>query len=1085
MATPIYLGLPQYEQSAQRKLKILAPVLEQFDPSVTGAIQALDETRLQRGQAPLTREQTLLALQAAQSGQAVTPAPEPSPWDFFGNVGRDVRDLVTSIPRIPHALYEEARALPSLPQTLSDALGRGDVAGALQAPGVRLLPGTFVASSILGGQAEQLARHPVYTLLDVLPAAKPLGKAATKTAIGAKVARGGKAAGQALSRTKLGGLAAETFGKRAREVTRIVSTENEKLARAMVPGMNVPDLDPFWVDALRFARKEKRKYNISEERFAELTESLQRGDWHRKQWSPDEQHVGQLLKDEAERRRAYGIAQEARLAAVPEHLAAGRKLTWSMDQMKRYKTLQRQRDKANVKRLNVLSELQRQIVPHSGIREVDELLDLLQTDPAAAQRRAKGFARRTKRSLPFDTAGVSHLSTEHAKLAARMKRIDESMRRIVPAEMMPIVTGQVREQVQSLIDSGLHESLAHIPRKELAKIRQDAELSWRNLPEDLKPVWIPHVSPGGEAKLTYPKITEVVQKPRSLKTRTIAETPYVKNPIVAFEHDALEHLAEQGTVHALQQIGENQMLGARTVSQLKHEFSKAAEARATYDRRYDVEGHLEKIINEQYVPYQPEQWIKQRKVRLSLGTSADPVMIPKTVSNTLDRLFHQQAGPYAQVMDLPMKIFRTSVLPLSPRWQFNNFFGNLMMTAAEDPGILLELGKARRALKEGKIPIGVGTSVPREMQSWMTGAGTKMGTLFRKAMGERVGTGAVTAYDRVTRAGGKIIEASFDANAFVDDLFRSAAYLRGESKALRAGATTTEAQARGITLARKVLQTWDELTPIERSITRYVFPFYSWMRHITRYVMRYGADHPVRIEILSKLAKNEAEDWPTGYPELFRSAFFLGKPDKDGVIRSVQLKPLNPFESVANMFTLGGFVSSVNPILQTTLETMGVDTMQGSAELYPDLDYDPTTGRLVSKSRPWLSKLTANVIPQSEVISQVLMQSSEYKQLLRTNPDAAQRMLRSMLGVPNVFRRVNLPQEISKAEIARNETFRSAFNEAVRSGSLDDPRYPMMQPLLRQVAELQAQGTLAPFTPQEGQQRLENAQEALKRTFVP
>jgi hypothetical protein len=60
-------------------------------------------------------------------------------------------------------------------------------------PGIRMVPGTYTAGNILSGNAQQLAQHPLFTLLDVLPIAGHVGEAAAGLKFGAAAGDVGKA----------------------------------------------------------------------------------------------------------------------------------------------------------------------------------------------------------------------------------------------------------------------------------------------------------------------------------------------------------------------------------------------------------------------------------------------------------------------------------------------------------------------------------------------------------------------------------------------------------------------------------------------------------------------------------------------------------------------------------------------------------------------------------------------------------------------------------------------------------------------------------------------------------------------------
>jgi hypothetical protein len=265
---------------------------------------------------------------------------------------------------------------------------------------------------------------------------------------------------------------------------------------------------------------------------------------------------------------------------------------------------------------------------------------------------------------------------------------------------------------------------------------------------------------------------------------------------------------------------------------------------------------------------------------------------------------------------------------------------------------------------------------------------------------------------------------------------------------------------------RKVMMNWDTLTPNERSIMRYVFPFYGFMSHILRYAFNYPIDHPFRASILSNFARNEVNDYGTGLPEKFLNNFFFGHPNAQGMTNSLNLKPFNPFRDVANYFTLAGFAGATNPIFTTIAQQLGIDTTTGGPDLYPHLQYNKDTGRLGATSPNILQSLLENTLPQSRVLTS-LLNGSEFRQLSRTSPSSARSLVLSDLGIPQLIQPVNIPAEVSKAELARERSQSLAMSSALRTGNDTSAlRYPLLAPLIGQIRTLQGQGQLAAYQPQ-------------------
>ena len=116
--------------------------------------------------------------QAALQRRLPVEGRQVSPWDVPGNFLSDLRGIVGSIPRLlnPMTWLREAAAIPSIPSHVSQALdaGKNIVEAVASAPGVRMLPGSFLASNVT--HPVELLRHPLFTALDVLPVAGEVAK---------------------------------------------------------------------------------------------------------------------------------------------------------------------------------------------------------------------------------------------------------------------------------------------------------------------------------------------------------------------------------------------------------------------------------------------------------------------------------------------------------------------------------------------------------------------------------------------------------------------------------------------------------------------------------------------------------------------------------------------------------------------------------------------------------------------------------------------------------------------------------------------------------------------------------------------
>lgn len=203
---------PRYQQNLTtltNKYQELSPFVAQLSPAVRDSLIGMDSRRVATGAPPLTRQQTINAARTAMLNQAVTPAPERDPLDFISNFRGDLGTMLKSLPRLPLAAFHEITDLPNFAERVkeAEAAGSSPLAAFMQAPGVRLIPGTYTLGNLLNGTMglREAISHPLFTAMDVLPVANTAAK--------------GTRAGKLLTE------AAEQAGKRPRALTGLLTNK--------------------------------------------------------------------------------------------------------------------------------------------------------------------------------------------------------------------------------------------------------------------------------------------------------------------------------------------------------------------------------------------------------------------------------------------------------------------------------------------------------------------------------------------------------------------------------------------------------------------------------------------------------------------------------------------------------------------------------------------------------------------------------------------------------------------------------------------------------------------------------------------
>lgn len=1059
---PILTQLPDTLKAFQNKYNnaTINQYIATLPPNVTNSLISLDQQRVSRGQMPYTKKQFIQAGETARTGVPYTTPPSRKITNVFGNAMSDLRTLTASIPKIPYELYHEARDLPNLPNQIAAAKSPSDV---LQLPGFNLIPGSYTLSNLLRGKQgiQEALTHPLFTGLDVLPAKEiPLGKELTvgSALAQSRVGRAAAAGKAAFSRTRPGQFLEQLWGPQSRQLAHLENNYSGQLREILNPDSKViTDQmiagDPI-ASGVRAASLLNRKYpSIYGDQLRTLTQKMELGD----------------LGDLTDLEKGYVKDYQQILDGYAKHGIENGYLTQVDGEI--YST----------------SEARRLIRDQQDLQKAKAQDAELQNEASAK------------------------------RLARAQERFDRRQRATAPARFQPLIekdlekglkilygTPENIDQITKLIAQGNYSAIPGFDQQEVLNLATGIKNRWMKMRDaGLEPIFVHRISRPQVAGILYPHVLETIRTPSALRARTLDATPYVQDATAGLTHQGLEFLSRDASEafadELLKPVSEGGLF-AKTLGELRNEYAPIAERRA--QRSGDtVALELDNLIKKNWETFDPTSilpWAKGKNNRFTLANETGQTWIPKPIAKNIRAMHEPSRGGLKAAVDPVMGVFRTAVLPLSVRWHVNNIFGGGLMAAAEDPKILFNLGRARELINTGKVTgkngeiqmsrnmaLALGSSSRPHLEAQFA-AGTQLGNIMRTINAERIAGNA----EMFQKMGSKLVQKSYDFNAHMDDMYRAAAYLTGYERALtKSGgkASIQETQAAGEALARKVLQTWTDLTPLERSIMRYVFPFYGFSQHIVRYALRYPMDHPFRVAVMGSLARTEMNDLGTALPEKFLNSFFLGKPDKNGNVKSIQLGGMNPFSDVADYFTLTGMLGKANPLFQVVAEQFGIDPQTGAPELYPDLYFDAKTGRLAARSKNPVQSLIAHTIPQSQVLLGLTHASQDFKDLMARDPAAAQRQIRSQLGFPILFRQINIPQEEAKTEIARSEAAQEALRTALKTGKDQEAnRFKTLQPLLAQIRQLQANGALQQYTPtQSGPSPLEVAQQAIIANNTP
>jgi hypothetical protein len=484
---------------------------------------------------------------------------------------------------------------------------------------------------------------------------------------------------------------------------------------------------------------------------------------------------------------------------------------------------------------------------------------------------------------------------------------------------------------------------------------------------------------------------------------------------------------------------------------------------------------VDRWVRDNYTEIRPSDYFPRAPASAAGLASAIPVLVPKDVAQALEANLKAMRGPRNAAGSLYVKgtrIFRRTLLGYSPRYQAHIWLGGTtLLLLRSDPvtisrhlaaalGMTLtdhtELLKAvndratlaplrpvaewlqRRAAKAGEsgglnplISHELPESDPQDLMShYKYATGSKLGQWWKEIQDSKSAT---------VRGAASVVsgQAGTDIAAFGANMLRATAYLIGKEKG---------GVEEGIRFALKVYADMDGMTPLERSIIRYVMPFYGWTRHVLHYVFTLPVDHPYRVGILSQMVNQEWEDWNSGLPQSLMYLFQIGATDAAGNATSIDIRQLDPLRSVTDVFTMAGFLSTLNPAFQNVvLPMLGVDPATGGPEqLYPTMTLNEFTGAETPTPVSLSSILEAGVmgyVPEASVLDHFLGWASYTRWAKANDPQAYRNQLTSALNFPWLPETVNLRQQIAKTEIDRYNVARDAATAALADPNPNSPAW--------------------------------------------
>ena len=306
--------------------------------------------------------------------------------------------------------------------------------------------------------------------------------------------------------------------------------------------------------------------------------------------------------------------------------------------------------------------------------------------------------------------------------------------------------------------------------------------------------------------------------------------------------------------------------------------------------------------------------------RLAFQAGVDPkdvILLPRSVANEWRDALAPTAGPvFMRKYDSALSAWKAGVLAFHPRWYVYNMTGNLLqygIMSLGDVRSIIDVARNREKIRKSLGDAGQSVhnaSLARD--AGQTDLNLESGVLARVAhAGFRINDGMEgflrdaamwSATKKEVRLAGKS-----GRRSSVDDVLDAIDGIDPESPVLREAART----------ATLFMGDYRKFSPFERAVMRRVFPFYSWLRVISRVALALPVKYPMRtwlMQMIADVGYNALPDEERAL-EMLRPVYDRGGIPLPGGL-SLRTTSANPFGTIAGLaegFGLGptGFVGEL------------------------------------------------------------------------------------------------------------------------------------------------------------------------------
>lgn len=274
-----------------------------------------------------------------------------------------------------------------------------------------------------------------------------------------------------------------------------------------------------------------------------------------------------------------------------------------------------------------------------------------------------------------------------------------------------------------------------------------------------------------------------------------------------------------------------------------------------------------------------------------------------------------------------------------------------------------------------------------------------------------------------------------------------------DSEERRVTMTPDRAHHEGMMALHKTMGELRNMTPLERSILTRAFPFYGWTKHVLSYVLSYPIDHPYRAVFLSQLATQDSENVASGLPTRIQLLTLVGQPDEFGNVTAFDTRSFNPLRDTANYASMTGLLQSLNPIISAPFVYANPEATFGGNEIYPKVSYSQLYGTKQAgpQGSPW--NIAEQFVPELTGLDTALNLSGQFSYLKQQGGNSYAKKIFESLNVPFFQpQHINLRQMAAQGEIDRFQQAKADALAAAQSGDMSTlsqygPNDPIPDPL--------------------------------------